>query len=1141
MANRDRNADDRSSNATGFPIMSPVTLNAPEQDQFGSQPGDQPVSVRVDGVPLQSTRFQALRAHAQGGLGIVSVAFDSELEREVAVKQIRSNRADNPTSRARFLFEAKVTAGLEHPGIVPVYALGEDAAGRPYYAMRLIHGKTLGETITEFHADAGLRSNAGERSIRLFRLLRRFIDVCNAVEYAHDHGVLHRDLKPDNIMIGEYGETIVVDWGLAKSLGDNLVSREISVSLFDSFPKSPGLTDAGSKVGTPDYMSPEQAKGDHARVSAASDVYSLGATLYSILTGRSPFPASDTDQKFRAIQVGHFIAPRQVSPSVPKPLEAICKRAMAIDPEERFHSSRALAEDIERWIADQPILAYQESPGEQAQRWVRRHKTLATSTALTALVALLGLAAVLTVQSRASARLKSSNQQLTESNTALSAANERERARFDLAMQTIKRFHTGISEDFLLKQNDFEDLRNKLLTNARDSYGSLRRLLEGQTDRTSRLALGKAVYEFGLLTELVGTREDALSAFEQSLDVIRSIRADAEGDLEIKEQEGLCQLAVGLLRTRTDKSDAALTSLHHAATIFEDLTGASPENSRFQEKLAKALFSIGFVLIRDGKREEGRAFSEKAKNMQQTLVNRNPAVSDLQKQLAIYFTRIGLNLKEEGKLAEARRYYEIARAVLEQLVRFNPKEPEFQSELADNLIRSGSLLGETGDQASALAHLERARSIRETLVRDRPNVVELQRQLANIYGTIGALLRETSRLPEAFEFLRKASGIHEDLTRRNARFSDLQRDLADDYNTIALLLREVGKAAEALKYYEKSRLIVDRLLRNNPDQFHLHGHLSDLLNNMGSVYTELGRPDDALAAYNGSRASLEAISSKNPEAPSFREKLAATLINTGEIQRTMGDLAGARSTFEGANAILAELVDRYPNVPQYRNDLAYDFIQMGWVLRASGKPAAAITYHDRAGMLLGALVKSNPEILLSQEYLAMNYQAKALLYSTTGRLQDAVSSAQIAHQLWDDLANRQPMSADFRQHMADCLGYLGLFRISAGQVEKGRADLRAACGILEAASDLKYTQRYNEACFYAILSRTTPPRKKGSLSDDAREDANRALLVLNRAVADGFRDMRLLRTDTDLDPLRARPDFKQLLMNLEFPANPFAR
>ncbi len=302
-----------------------------------------------------SQRFRILRPHARGGLGAVFVALDSELNREVALKQILERHADDVVSRQRFVAEAEITGGLEHPGVVPVYSLGTYGDGRPYYAMRFIKGESLKEAIEQFHA------SRGSRELELRKLLRRFLDVCNAIDYAHSRGVLHRDIKPANIIVGKHGETLVVDWGLAKAIG----RADPSAGEQTIAPSSSGSSETlpGSTLGTPAYMSPEQSRGDLDRLGPWSDVYSLGATFYCILTGKPPFEGEDVRAILRAVQEGHFPPPSQLDPSLDKALEAICLNAMATKPEDRYATPKALADDLERWMADEPVAAWREPFG----------------------------------------------------------------------------------------------------------------------------------------------------------------------------------------------------------------------------------------------------------------------------------------------------------------------------------------------------------------------------------------------------------------------------------------------------------------------------------------------------------------------------------------------------------------------------------------------------------------------------------------------------------------------------------------------------------------------------------------------------------------------------------------------------------
>jgi tetratricopeptide (TPR) repeat protein/tRNA A-37 threonylcarbamoyl transferase component Bud32 len=328
-------------------------------------------------------RYQILRSHARGGLGEVYVAVDQELHREVALKEIQPQLADEANNRTRFVREAQITGSLEHPGIVPVYGLGQHADGRPYYAMRFIQGETLKEAIQRVH------QTAGEHRLELRQLLSRFVAVCNAVAYAHSRGIIHRDLKPSNIMLGKYGETLVVDWGLAKALGKQATGIEQAEVIWQPMPDSHEPTQIGLALGTPAYMSPEQAMGSLHQLGPASDISSLGATFYTLLTGRAPFSNSDAVVVMQQVQAGDWPPPRSVKKDIPLALDAICRKAMALQPTDRYATALALAEDIEHWLADEPVQAYQEPWTTRLGRWSRRHRLAVTGVAAALLATLL--------------------------------------------------------------------------------------------------------------------------------------------------------------------------------------------------------------------------------------------------------------------------------------------------------------------------------------------------------------------------------------------------------------------------------------------------------------------------------------------------------------------------------------------------------------------------------------------------------------------------------------------------------------------------------------------------------------------------------------------------------------------------------
>jgi serine/threonine protein kinase/formylglycine-generating enzyme required for sulfatase activity len=334
-------------------------------------------------------RFVVLRPHAKGGIGKVSVALDVTLSREVALKELLDEHLEQPDSRARFQLEAEVTARLEHPGIVPVYAIGRNARGEPFYVMRFIKGESFKDAVRQFHAGRGRQGlREGESGLGLQQLLRRFIDVCDTIEYAHSRGVIHRDLKPSNVVVGKYGETLVVDWGLAKFVGrdDEHVGRD-EPTLRPSSHSGSTDTIAGVAVGTPAFMSPEQAEGDAAHIGYASDIYGLGATLYYLLTGRNPIADPDVTTALRRARRGEYRRPREVDSKIPAALEAICLKAMSHRRDDRYGSARQLAHDVELWLADEPVSAWSEPARLKLRRWVSRNRTLVSSAAAAILVA----------------------------------------------------------------------------------------------------------------------------------------------------------------------------------------------------------------------------------------------------------------------------------------------------------------------------------------------------------------------------------------------------------------------------------------------------------------------------------------------------------------------------------------------------------------------------------------------------------------------------------------------------------------------------------------------------------------------------------------------------------------------------------
>jgi serine/threonine-protein kinase len=302
----------------------------------------------VDHVPGPHERYARLHLHATGGIGRVWLARDGALGRDVALKELRPERAGQVAVGARFLQEARITGQLEHPGVVPVYELVRGRDDRqPFYTMRFVKGRTLSEAARAYHQK---RSAGQVESLDLLALLNAFVTVCNTVAYAHSRGVIHRDLKGQNVLLGDFGEVVVLDWGLAKRLGRP--GGEDPAGADDPGAEDSAQTVQGEALGTPAYMAPEQAAGRLDLIGPRTDVHGLGAILYEVLTGQPPFTGADTHEVLRRVREEDPAPPRRLCPDAPPALEAICLRALAKRPEDRGTDAGGLAEQVQHWVAE---------------------------------------------------------------------------------------------------------------------------------------------------------------------------------------------------------------------------------------------------------------------------------------------------------------------------------------------------------------------------------------------------------------------------------------------------------------------------------------------------------------------------------------------------------------------------------------------------------------------------------------------------------------------------------------------------------------------------------------------------------------------------------------------------------------------
>jgi serine/threonine-protein kinase len=827
------------------------------------------------GTPTSSgLRFRVLRPHARGGLGEVFVARDQELHREVALKEIQAPHAHDRQSRARFLLEAELTGGLEHPGVVPVYGLGAYPDGRPFYAMRLIKGDSLKDAIKRFHAADGPGRDPGERRLALRGLLGRFVAVCNAVAYAHSRGVLHRDLKPSNVMLGPYGETLVVDWGLAKVVGRPAGSDGASEGTLRP-PSAEGSTptQVGAAVGTPSYMSPEQAAGKVEELGPASDVYSLGATLYCLLTGRAPFEGKDTGEVLRQVQAGDFPPPRQLKRGVPAALEAVCLKAMALKPADRYSSARALADEVEHWLADEPVAAYREPWPARLARWGRRHRPLvaaALALLLTALAALaVGIVAVNHERGRTQQALARESQ-----------ARRRTRAALD-------EMSSQVIDDWLSRQPQPDPAQRAFLEKALGYYEEFA-AESGQTEEVRQSVAGAHI-RVGNIRRQLGRHGEAEAAYRRALDLYAGLAADFPAVPLYRLNLATSHNCLGAVLADTGRAQEAEAAYRAAVALYQPLAAGFPDVPQHRKELANTHNNLGLLLVNTGRPQEAEAAFRHALDISKRLADEFPAVPLYRQELASNHNNLGGVLAETGRPKEAEAAYRAAQAVRKKLADEFPAVPLYRQELASSHIGLGNLLRSTGRLQDAEASYRAALGLYQQLAAEFPSVPNYRQELAWTHSNLGTVLSRTGRPQQAEASYRAALDIQKALAGNFPAMPSYSNALATTHLNLGILLRDTAQPQEAEAAYRDALDVYKRLATD----FHA---VPEYQNDVGNTLDELAELARRRKDYPAARRLLEEAEpylkkalDTNPHHPFYREVysdtrrvLAATLLELGE-------------------------------------------------------------------------------------------------------------------------------------------------------------------------------------------------------------------------------------------------------------------
>lgn len=890
---------DEFSSALSSDVTVAMTVSSQNSEPAGpSSSPTETVDLSTVIEPLEKReRYELLRVQGEGGLGRVWVARDQSLGRIVALKEIRNTEEASSDAIARFQREAQITSRLEHPNIVPVYDW-EDGESR-YYTMRLVHGHTLDDAIKNYHR---LKNEGKASRLKLQELLTAFLGVCQAVSYAHARGVIHRDIKPANVLLGEFGEVILLDWGLARSRGDQNETRANA----DPVDANSLQTQAGEIMGTPAFMAPEQARGKIEEIDHRTDLYSLGAMLFMICTGRSPHRGNSTRDVLVSIVKSEVPSARSLSPSVPRPLDAICRKSLAKKKEDRYESALRMQEDIKRWIADEPVSVYRESWWERGGRWFRRHRAMAVGTiAALAGIAVVSLAAAVLINR---ARLNEATafaekQEAHEKEQLAQAEAERRRRQ---ARAAISRWQVDLA-DVMRHHPRIQVLREKLLQQAADEYDQLSPDLKTQPDA---LAEHVRIYlRLGDVRRRLEKSNEALTAYERAEKELRELLSLTEDEDPVWLQLAKCQGAKASAMQLAGQTQPAKTEFHRALETLKNVKSDFPESLDYVEAITEIRLRLAELLASQSQWEEAKSILNDAMQF----AERNPEIRSHPTMLQLRARgRHGLS-----RVYSAQTQYGKAEAVLNQALSF-----------WNDLVKTNP------DDPIALE--------------GRANAFVLR---ANVYRQLGKSGEELKGYQDA---LRDYQALHDALP----DIPHYRHQVVVGHLNLAQVLHRFGMNQNAYDPASKALKSIKDLVRANPKSARFYATEAIARASFGHILRELNEWDAAATAFASATDIRSELAGKHPDQPTHALDQASSQANQGYVLGLQGNFSESKAIYLSAFTLLNDLTEKESLKSEAQFTLALAKRGYGETLWLDNKKEDAATAFQEAAVLLESLQKT---------------------------------------------------------------------------------------------------------------------------------------------------------------------------------------
>ena len=903
-----------------------------------------PAEVMGDRVHLGDYRI--LREIGRGGMGIVYEAEQPALSRHVALKVLPFAAALDPRQLQRFRTEAKAAALLRHPHIVPVLGVGSERDVH-YYVMKYIDGHALTDVIRELRAlrrgQKATDSAGSARELACSLVLGRWaedqetgrdgnqvtgqpvddepycrlvaslgIQAAQALEHAHEAGIIHRDIKPGNLLIDAGGHLWVTDFGLARFLHTDH-----------------NLTLTGDLIGTLRYMSPEQALGKHGFVDQRADIYSLGITLYELVTLEPAFRGNDRRELLRQIAEEEPLPPRRVNKAMPAALETILLKAIAKEPADRYATAQELAADLERFVANQPIAAKRPSLVIRSGRWARRHKSMLASVALVAILAVSGL--------------------VVSSILILRESKETER-RARQARQAVDEMYTQVAQRWWYQQPYMEQVQRDFLLKALHFYEEFAQ--DNSPVPRWRLESAKAARRVGEIQHKLGEHAKAREAYDLAIARLTQLVAEFPGDSAQRDELANALNSDGSLLRENGRPADAERAYRQAHTLFADLAAEDPSSPAYRDGLAGTLGNLGMALHVLGKPADAEKAYEQALAVFVGLTKDYPSVPAYAHGLAGCRNNLANLLRDTGRPRAARLAYEQALSVWRQLSSDLPGMPIFRQAQAASFSGLGIVFAAQGQNGEAETAHRAALSLRERLAQEYPGVPAYRQALAASHHSLGRLLTAAGHVNEARAGFAQALTLRQKLAEDMPLVPSYRQELSDSHDGLAALLADAGQPRQAEHAQREAQRLRRQLVQESPDTPDAQWDLARGNRALGNILQWLGQNEEAEKLGWEAVTRLDKLATAFPLVPAFRLELAAGRGDLATLYRRTGRLALAEQLQRAVLALLETLAADFPESSYYRLELAY---------LLANCPDAKLRKPERAIALAAKVNTANPK------------------------------------------------------------------------------------------------------------------------------------------------------------------------------------